>query len=144
MLDFFLNQRHKDVKKKTPFRDLSLPPSSVCPPKIKRHKCLSHSVAFKPSRIFSHTPPLWLFTDTVGNEAGNDLRKSWIPSSVSKSLRGLFWTRPRPRPGLSSHFKDAGGGVLHRGRGDHWRAPYKSGNREECPLISALQRVAFK
>lgn len=88
--------------------------------------------------------PLRLFAATVGNEPGNDQRKSWIPFSVSKSLLGLFWTRERPRPGLSSNFKDAGDCVLHQGSGDHWRAPYMSGNREECPLISDLQREAFK
>ena len=107
---------------------------SVCPALQNKPKWV-----FKPSRIFSAiSPPL----------SGRSLTRwemrlkmiwgrAWSPSSVSKSLCGPFWTHPTSKASLSSHFKDAGDRALHHGCGDHWR----SGNREECPLISAVQRV---
>lgn len=70
---------------------------------------------------------------------------------LKKSLRGLFWTRwrfkaqhphhPTPPPAYPATSKTAETCALHQGSGDHWRASYKGGNREECPLISGLQRV---
>lgn len=89
--------------------------------------------------------PSRLATDPVGNEAGNDLKKSWIPFlCFHNPSTAPFWTHQRPRPAYPGHFKDAGDRVLHHGSGDHWCADYMSGSWEKCPLISALQREAFK
>lgn len=52
---------------------------------------------------------LTLVASTVGNEAGNDLRKRLIPPSVSKNPSVDSFEPAgvsRPTPPLSSHFKD--------------------------------------
>ena len=95
---------------KTPFRDLSVFPFSVTPPcalRMKQPTCLSHSVAKQTFQDFFSLSPVQLFPAMAGNEAGSDLRKSWISSSVSKSLCGALLNSPASKAGLSIHFKDA-------------------------------------
>lgn len=57
-------------------------------PSQKEATHMSESLANNPPKILPSS--LSLFTDMVGNEAGNDLRKSWISPSILKSLRRPF------------------------------------------------------
>lgn len=68
------------------------------------------------------------------------LKGSEVPNPVSKSVGGRVWRRRRPSARLLTSKKP----LLHQGRSDRGRAPSMSGNGEECPLISDLQRDAFK
>ena len=122
----------------TPLRDLT-PPS--------QHEATQTSESLGRLQTFQDFSSFFsfFFPNTVGNEAGNDLRTSRIPSLCFKIPPWTLLNSPRVRgPAYPAHFKDARETACYKmeggGRGDHWRAPYTSGNREECPLISALQR----
>lgn len=126
----------------SPFLFLALPK--------KRSPQMSESLLQTFQYFFFSFFTLTLVASTVGNEAGNDLRKRLIPPSVSKnpcvdSFEPGGVSRPSPHPtsplAYPATSKTAGTCALHQGSGDHWRASYMSGNREECPLISGLQRA---
>lgn len=84
------------------------------------------------------TPPdLREFTDTVG-------KIGWILPLFWKSLNGSFWTCLRPRPAYQATSKTLQTAHYIRAVVAIDAFVHASGNREECPLISVLQRGAFK
>lgn len=98
----------------------------------------NHLCSQKPSSI-----ALWflrLLSDFWLPWAEMEPERLEVSTPVSKSVGGHVWSCRCPSAWLLTSKEP----LLHQGRSDRRRAPYMSGNGEEWPVISDLQREAFK